>query len=250
MLVKALGGILLIAAATATAPCSIQAQTIFEATLGDSGRAAEVSTTQMRAILRDQSAIALDTRTRAEFDAGHIPGARNLNATPERQVAAALELTQGDKSRALVLYCNGPYCQASRRLSELLIDAGFLNVRRYQLGIPVWRALGNPVVVELEGVLRVLKADRSAVLVDAREAEAFAKDTLPGAVSAPADDVVSGRMKKIALPEDDFNRRIILFGNGNDARALADFMSQRPWHNVSYFPGSYSDLAAALKAAQ
>jgi hypothetical protein len=52
----------------------------------------------------------------------------------------------------------------------------------------------------------------------------------------------------MALPEDDFNWRIILFGaDGVQARRLADFMGKRPWHNVSYFPGSYEALAAALK---
>ncbi|MET0866998.1 MAG: rhodanese-like domain-containing protein, partial [Pseudorhodoplanes sp.] len=133
-------------------------------------------------------------------------------------------------------------------LAEQLIDAGFHNVRRYQLGIPVWRALGGPVVVELDGVLRVARSDRSAVLVDARDAAEFSRASLPGAISAPVREVVSGALKKIALPEDDFNRRIILFGNGDDARSLADYMSKRPWHNVSYFPGNYESLASALKA--
>ncbi len=174
-------------------------------------------------------------------------GARNLDAAPAQQISAVLEMAQGDKSKALVLYCNGPYCQASRRLAEQLIESGFGNVRRYQLGIPVWRALGNPVAVELDGALRVARSDRSAVFVDARDAADYAKATLPGAINAPAEAVISGTLKKIALPEDDFNRRIILFGNGDDARRLADYMSKRPWHNVSYFPGNFESLAAALK---
>ena len=59
---------------------------------------------------------------------------------------------------------------------------------------------------------------------------------------------MSGQLKKIDLPEDDFNRRIILFGmDGAQARKLADFMGKRPWHNVSYFPGTYEALASALK---
>ena len=225
-----------------------QPNTIFQATLGETGKAPEVSTEQMRQLL-GEDVVVLDTRSRAEFDAGHIPGARNLDAAPATQIAAVETLVNGDKSKRLVLYCNGPFCQASRRLGEQLAESGFTNVRRYQLGIPVWRALGGPVAIELSGVERIFKADHTAVYFDARPAENFAKGSLPGAISAPADDVVSGKLKKMALPEDDFNRRIILFGaDGAQARKLADFMSKRPWHNVSYFPGTYDSLAAALKS--
>ena len=226
-----------------------QSPGIHQATLGESGKTPEISTDQMRAVLRDASALVLDTRSRAEFDAGHIPGARNLDAAPSAQLAAVTTLAGGDKAKAFVLYCNGPYCQASRRLGEQLAEAGFTNVQRYQLGIPVWRALGGPVAVELAGITRIFKADQTAVYIDARAAEDFAKGSLPGAISAPADDVVSGKLKKMALPEDDFNRRIILFGvDAAQARKLADFMSKRPWHNVSYFPGTFEQLAAAMRS--
>ena len=229
----------------------IRAETlnIFKATLAEeNAKTGEVSTEQMRTIMNDNSVIVLDTRSRAEFDAGHIPRARNLDATPSAQVAAVEALVNGDKTKALVLYCNGPYCQASRRLGENLAAAGFTNVRRYQLGIPVWRALGGPVEIEIGGIKRVFKADQTAVYFDTRPATEFVKGSLPGALNASADDVVSGQLKKIDLPEDDFNRRIILFGaDAAQARKLADFMGKRPWHNVSYFPGAYDALASALK---
>src|SRR5947207_5582960 len=40
-----------------------------------------------------------------------------------------------------------------RRLSEELLAAGFTNVRRYQLGIPVSRALGGSTQIEPEAVV-------------------------------------------------------------------------------------------------
>jgi hypothetical protein len=52
-----------------------------------------------------------------------------------------------------VLYCNGPFCGKSKRLSEELITAGYTNVRRYQLGIPVWRALFGVTEIEFAGLL-------------------------------------------------------------------------------------------------
>jgi rhodanese-related sulfurtransferase len=199
--------------------------------------------------LADRSAIVLDTRTRAEFDAGHIPGARNLDAPASGQVAAVESLVNGDKSKALVLYCNGPYCQASRRVAEQLVAAGFTDVRRYQLGIPIWRALGGPTEVELGGIGRVFGADRTAVFLDGRTADQFARGSILGAHNVPATELASGKLTKLPLPEDDFNRRIILFGgDAGEARKLAELLSKRPWHNIGYFAGSFEALSAAVQA--
>jgi rhodanese-related sulfurtransferase len=221
---------------------------IYQATLAESNqKTPEVSTEQLRRILTDGSALVLDTRSRDEFDAGHIPGARRIDAPANERVTAIGHLVNGDKNAALVLYCNGPFCRASRQLAAQLIAAGFTNVKRYQLGIPIWRALGGPTAIELGGILRVYGKDQTAVFFDGRRPEEFAKGSLLGAYNVPADDVVEGRLKKIPLPEDDFNRRIVLFGRDvAQARTLADVLSKRPWHNVTYYPGSFETLAAAL----
>src|SRR3954469_23635373 len=150
---------------TATGMASEQGGTIYEATLAEPNqKTQEVSTAQVRRILADGSAIILDTRKRSEYVAGHIPGARNVapppEAPPAEYVAAVESLVGGDKGKALVLYCNGPFCQATRRVSEQLVANGFTNVRRYQLGIPIWRALGGPTEIELEGILRIYKIDQ------------------------------------------------------------------------------------------
>jgi rhodanese-related sulfurtransferase len=212
-------------------------------------KTSEVSTEQLRRILADRSAMVIDTRSRGEFEAGHIPGARMLDAAPGDHVKTVERMVQGDKAAALVLYCNGPYCQASRRLAEQLVAAGFTNVRRYQLGMPVWRALGGPTAIEVGGFLRVYKVDLTAVIFDGRAAGEFAKNNLAGTLNVPADDVVSGKLKKLPLPEDDFNRRIVLLGReAAQACALANVLRTRPWHNVSYVAGSYEALAAAVQA--
>jgi rhodanese-related sulfurtransferase len=222
---------------------------IYQATLAESGqKTQDISTEQMRKLVAEGKTLILDTRTRAEFDAGHIPGATNLDVRPDALIAAVETLAKGDKSAAMVLYCNGPYCQASRRLADQLVGAGFSNVRRYQLGMPVWRALGGPTAVELDGIDRILKGDKTAVFIDARSAEDFAKATVPGAVNAPLDDLAAGKLKKVPLPEDDFNRRIVLFGgDAAQARKMAEMLSTRPWHNVTYYPGSFDTLAGVLK---
>jgi rhodanese-related sulfurtransferase len=221
---------------------------IYQATLAEPGqKTLEVNTQQLRRILKDGSAVVLDTRSRAEFEAGHIPGARNLDVPAQEQVVVVERMLDGDTTMALVLYCNGPFCQASRRLADQLVGAGFTNVRRYQLGIPVWRALGGPIAIELGGVARIVKDDKTAVFIDGRAAEDFAKGSLPDAHNAPLADVLSGKLKKLPLPEDDFNRRVVLFGyDAAHARKFAEHLSTRPWHNVAYLPVTFDALRSAL----
>lgn len=235
--------------ALAAPAIAADAPSIYQSTLAEPNqKTQEVSTEQMRRILTDGSAVILDTRSRAEFDAGHIPGARNLDVRAEEQIGAVERMLDGDRTKSLVLYCNGPFCQASRRLAEKLAGAGFSNVRRYQLGIPVWRALGGPTAVGLDGVARIVQSDKSAILIDGRSAEDFAKGSLPSAINAPFADVMSGKMKA-PLPEDDFNRRVVLFSyDAAHARAFAEFLSTRPWHNVMYLPGAFEQLKSAALA--
>jgi rhodanese-related sulfurtransferase len=229
-------------------PASAQTTSIYTATLGETNqKTQELNTETLRRILADGSAIVLDTRSKLEFDAGHIPGARNLDAPPPTYVAAVEKLVQGDKGKFLVLYCNGPYCQASRRVADQLVAAGFTNVRRYQLGMPIWRALGGPTQIELGGIKRIFGLDQTAVFIDARPAEQFNRGSLAGARNFPAEEIAAGKTKVNPLPEDDFNRRIVLFGgDGMDAYKLAVALSTKPWHNVSYFGGSFQELAAAV----
>jgi rhodanese-related sulfurtransferase len=221
---------------------------IYQVTLAEPNqKTQEVSTEQLRRLLKEGSAVVLDTRSRAEFEAGHIPGARNLDTPAPAQIAAVEQALDGDKTKALVLYCNGPFCQASRRLADQLVGAGFTNVRRYQLGIPVWRALGGPIAMGLDGIARIINADRTAVFIDGRSPEDFAKGSLPNAHSAPLADVVSGKLKKLPLPEDDFNRRIVLLGyDAAHARQFAELLSTRPWHNVAYVAVTFEALKSAL----
>ena len=232
-----------------------QGHSVYQATLAEADqRTGEVSTEQVRRILADGSATVVDTRSRAEFAAGHIPGARHLpgergaEARITEQVAAIERLAGGDKGRALVLYCNGPFCESSRRLGERLVELGYTGVRRYQLGMPVWRALGGPTEIGLEGIVRVFGIDRTAVFFDARPAQEFAEGSLPGAHSLTAERLLSGGTRGVPLPRDDFNTRIVLFGrDAAQARALAEAFSRTPWHNVMYFPGTFGDLAAVVR---
>jgi rhodanese-related sulfurtransferase len=230
------------------------AQSIYQATLAETGqRTAEVSTEEVRRILADGGAIVVDTRKPSEFAAGHLPGARNVMSkedVPAAENVAAVEQAIGrNRGQPLVLYCNGPFCKGTRRLAEQLFDAGFTNVRRYQLGMPVWRALGGPTEIDLEGIVRIYNVDRTALLFDARGADDFARRSIPGTHSVPAERVAAEGIQFAPLPRDDFITRIVVFGrDGAQARAVAEALGLSPFHNVTYFAGSFDALAAALPA--
>ncbi len=162
----------------------------------------------------------------------------------------------GDKAKPFVLYCNGPFCGKSKRLSEELLAAGFSSVRRYQLGIPVWRALVGLTEIELEGVQHVLRNDRTAVFLDARNAEEFGSGSLPGARTIPQGSVQPGkdvgevrRAKDDGrLPMEDHNTRIVVFGHdAAQARGLAEAIAREAFHNVSYFPGTFEALGGSVR---
>ena len=84
---------------------------------------------------------------------------------------------------------------------------------------------------------------------DARSEEDFSKQSLPGTRNVPADKLATDGLRRAPMPSNDFNTRIVLFGrDAAQARALADAMAKTPFQNVSYFPGTFDALAAAVKA--
>ena len=239
---------------------------IFQATLGESGqKTAEVSTEQLRSILADQSAVVLDTRPFREFAISHIPGALNVAAKPGvplssyvSDVAEIGRLLKGKKETPLVLYCNGPFCGKSKRLADELLAAGYTDVRRYQLGIPVWRALGGLTEIEQVALNHVIASDRTAVFIDTREADAFAAGSLPNARNIPRSAVLEGKdvgeVKRAKddgrLPMEDHNTRIIVIGRDiADAQYVAAALSREAFHNVAYFRGSFQEAQAASESA-
>jgi rhodanese-related sulfurtransferase len=192
-------GLLLLAAlaslgATAAAAPGPERPDVRHAVLAEADpKTPEISTSELERILSEGSATVFDSRPFLEFAVGHIPGARNLSAKPgvsrSLYVSDAAEVgrvVRGDRKAAIVLYCNGPFCGKSKRLAEELLEAGYSNVRRYQLGIPVWRALGGVTEIEPEGLAYVLGADATAVVIDAPGARRVpGRDDRPRAKPAP-----------------------------------------------------------------
>ena len=223
----------------------------------------EVSTDALTTILREKSATIFDTRPFKEYAISHIPGAINVAAKPgvpmSFYVSDVVEIgrvLKENKAQPMILYCNGPFCGKSKRLASELAEAGYTNVRRYQLGIPVWRALGGVTQVEPVGVRHVSENDRTAVFIDARDSAQFKAGSIPGAKNVPRSLVKEGKdvgEVKAAkddgrLPMEDHNTRILVFGSTvQQSRTVAEALAKEAFHNVSFFDGSFEQFKAALQ---
>ena len=192
----------------------------------------QVSTEDLRRILDEKSAMVFDVRPAMEFATSHIPGAVNVAQKPGTSkalyvsdVAEISRLLGNDKTKPVVLYCNGPFCGKSKRVSEDLQAAGFTNVKRYQLGIPVWRALGGVTQIEPDGARYVMQKDKTAVWLDTRTAGDIARAPLSGAKRIGVEVTKGGKDNSAmqqakndgTLPIEDHNTRIVVFGDDPQA---------------------------------
>jgi rhodanese-related sulfurtransferase len=213
----------------------------------DPGPASQITTAELREILARGDAVVLDARPAEEFGMSHIPGAVNVSQKPgtpiSRYVSDVAEVTRliPDRDRALVLYCNGPFCGKSRRFAGELLEAGYRNVRRYQLGMPGWRASGGVAAIEASAVRRVAELDRTAVFIDAGLTHS----------GGPVERMVRLRRNEVAqakddgrLPMYDHNTRIIvLAATASQARAVAEAIAANAFHNVAYYDGDGSRVS-------
>ena len=176
----------------------------------------ELSTEQLQQILASGSMPVFDVRFELEYAISHIPGAINIpplnNTSVEREVSQISALFPINPHAEFVLTCNGPFCGKSKRVAAALAVAGYDNFYRYQLGLPVWRALGNTVRTDFEGFAYIFNRDHTAVFVDARTPQDFLADTVtcavniqPGEATAANDD---GR-----LPLWDKGARVVVFAD-------------------------------------
>ena len=236
---------------------------ILGSTLGEAdAQTAEVSTEELIGALAEGSAVLLDTRPRLEWAISHIPGALNVAPKPgmpmseyTSDAAEVGRLVAGEKTAPLILYCSGPFCGKSKRVARDLLAEGYTDVSRYQLGTPVWRALGGVMVIEPDGARYAFEQDRTAVWIDVRDPADFRRGSVPGAKNLPRSGVLPGKDvgEVIAakddgrLPVRDHNTRLIVFGaDGGQARAVAEALAREAFHNVTYFDGSLDSLQAAL----
>ncbi len=198
----------------------------------------EITTDELIRILRDRSEPILDVRSAKEYSIAHIPGSINIY---EAEVDAIMERFP-DRKAGIVIYCNGPYCHKVKRVGEQLVKKGYTNLKRYQLGLPVWRAFGNTVQTDLQGFKYIFSGDRTAVFVDARSKAEFTAATVPGAVNVQVGETPKANTDG-RLPYTDKGTRIVVFADKPErARAVAEEIAHTAFWNSSYFGGTFNEL--------
>ncbi len=96
----------------------------------------EVTAAELKKRMKVGTAIVVDVRPRAEYDAGHIPGAISIPVQELEKHLASLP-----RRKEIVAYCRGPYCVQSDAAVELLSKRGF-KAKRLEFGMPEWRDMG------------------------------------------------------------------------------------------------------------
>jgi rhodanese-related sulfurtransferase len=217
-------------------------QSVDQGVLGEPNQPTpDISTAEFLALLASGAEPILDVRSALEYSIAHVPGSVNLWEKEAERITERFP----DRSSRLVLYCNGPFCGKSKRVAEKLVALGYTHVRRYQLGMPVWRALGNTVQTDIEGARYIWSGDRTAVWVDARPREDRADATLPCAVSVTAGEAERAN-EDGRLPQWDKGARVVVFGrSAEQARTVAAEVARKAYWNSSYFGGTLDDLRKA-----
>lgn len=214
---------------------------VYQTTLEEPNQATpEITTEELVAILAANSEPVFDVRSAKEYAIAHIPGTTNVSELEVQRIAALYP----DRSTRMILYCNGPSCGKSKRTSEQLAALGYTRVRRYQLGISVWRALSHTVQTDLPGFDYIYKGDRTAVFVDARTPAEYARGTVAGAVNIQKGEATAANDDG-RLPLTDKGTRIVVFGRTDEqSKAVATEITGKAYWNSSYFGGTFDDLAA------
>jgi rhodanese-related sulfurtransferase len=235
-------GALAFGAASSASAQTVPRPSVLQTTLEEANQPTpEITTEELQKVLASNSAPVFDVRTAKEYAIAHIPGTTNIYEKELQQIIAQYP----DRTARLILYCNGPSCGKSKRTSEELVAAGYTNVQRYQLGLPVWRALSQTVQTDMPGVLYIQGGDHTAVWVDARTSAEFSAASVPGAVNVQKGEATAANDDG-RLPFTDKGTRVVVFGTtAQQARVVAAEIAKKAYWNSSYFGGTFDDLGLA-----
>ena len=103
-----------------------------------------VSLAEAESLWASGEALLVDSRSREEYAAGHVPGAFSL---PLVEIKSGQEdlLRLLPEDKPLVVYCEGGSCQTSLALAKILFSKGFKNIKVFSGGWEEWLQAGLPV---------------------------------------------------------------------------------------------------------
>jgi rhodanese-related sulfurtransferase len=109
--------------------------------LGEPNKVEEVSRAELAQRLRAGDVIVLDVRPVAEYEAGHVRGARSVPIAELRRQLRTLP-----RDVEIVAYCRGPYCVFANEAVTQLRKRGY-RAERLEDGFPEWQRSGLPTAV-------------------------------------------------------------------------------------------------------
>jgi len=95
--------------------------------------------------------LVVDVLTSEDYDAGHLPNARNACVFKVTFLEDLKQLAP-DRSKSLVLYGASSRDLASTTAAEKLVDAGYMQVADYRGGLEDWRAAGDRIETNVSAV--------------------------------------------------------------------------------------------------
>lgn len=100
-----------------------------------------ISREALLGLMQRQAVLLIDSRSSSEYQAGHLPGALSLPLEELGQMHETLQHLPPD--RWLVTYCEGPPCDLSHQLAQVLVQNGYRSVAIYDAGLNDWLAGGG-----------------------------------------------------------------------------------------------------------
>lgn len=89
---------------------------------------------------RAADTILLDSRSQADFDAGHLPTAVNMRI----EDLSSGRTTGLQRYSTIIVYGQNPGSATAMALAKRLVSLGYSGVRLYEGGVDAWRSAGLP----------------------------------------------------------------------------------------------------------
>ncbi|MGA2137316.1 MAG: rhodanese-like domain-containing protein [Verrucomicrobiia bacterium] len=103
------------------------------------GEVQDITIPELKAAIEAKKVTLLDANGSKSWKAGHIPGAIDFKANPDK-LASVLP---SDKGALVVAYCGGPQCQAYKAAVEAAQKLGYTNIKHLPAGISGWTKAGE-----------------------------------------------------------------------------------------------------------
>jgi len=127
-------------------------------------------------------AIVIDTRALKKYQASHIPSSLALPDTKFKSMYQSV-LGKVDKSKEIIVYCDGYKCIKSSIVAVELLKKGHKNVKVYIAGLPQWKTKNY---VEIDtNVAKAIFEKKNTPFIDARPWTKFFRSTIIGSLNIP-----------------------------------------------------------------